>query len=743
MAVSASTFMAHPTTSADPCDSYGDCLSSSISYIRSNPDRTLYLGDSFVISLSVSESAGTTTSQTSWSYDPSAFLKEGSTFAVIGNVTGMYTITASTVFSGLRQVGNTTEPFTSALTTNQSIMIIPFAISFETTIVNVTGEDHNFLRNPDGSFYRNDSFCAAWNASFEFSDARSDIKINVTSVTPGSLRILNYSADSLGRSGRFCYAVASDSTYGPYDLALIARALNWQGVSLGLRESGQPFAVVQYNPQFTSYAYMLYRNSTASSSLQRPWVLLVRYDGNLPGYSYLGDRNTHAFNGSRTLAERAYFSDFRFSTLSYQPYTSSGGVFEFHVANSSGTIEYNWLNRRDSSPLYYGTRVEKFVFNVTASSLTPLLSQAYVFHSVTMTGCWNHESACDLRQSYWLVPFLWNGRLNIVSVDANGNRVSGTPISLTISNPSPLDGWLVNGFEQVFGNDRQALSAFEADLYPTNQTLAFSGSGRLSVWFNQTSLSPPMVTITAGSSSLSGRFTFVPVLVNSSTIASIPNSLTGSVYYANATIPAWSYNMVQGSLSYFPVASDIGYPSTFLELMNSSMWVAGNTTAPQTPSAFASQEYGFWPLGENLTVYVNLQGGGIKLLGTQKLGPNDYRASFYVEPWSGGISSVQLVEGNVALAPQTTVGTSSYPSPLPPALTGLYSLSYPATGQDTKVVFTNVWGATTAVDLGTSPAPAPLVSLIPATTVTAFGIAFIIWFIVSGVLKTRRASAHE
>src|SRR5205823_4400570 len=117
------------------------------------------------------------------------------------------------------------------------------------------------------------------------------------------------------------------------------------------------------------------------------------------------------------------------------------------------------------------------------------------------------------------------------------------------------------------------------------------------------------------------NFTFVPTFVNS-TIASVPNSLNGPVYYANATIPLWSYNMVQGSLAYLPAATSIDHPSTFLELLNSSGWVAGNTTAPQTPSAFGSQRYGFWPMGENLTVYVNTQGGGVNLLGTQKLGPN-------------------------------------------------------------------------------------------------------------------------
>jgi len=73
-------------------------------------------------------------------------------------------------------------------------------------LVNVTDSHGQTLRNPDGTFYRNDSFCDSWSATFPFAAERTDKRINVTSVAP-SLRILNYSADLLGRTGRFCYAV--------------------------------------------------------------------------------------------------------------------------------------------------------------------------------------------------------------------------------------------------------------------------------------------------------------------------------------------------------------------------------------------------------------------------------------------------------------------------------------------------------------------------------------------------------
>jgi hypothetical protein len=726
----------------DPCDRYGDCLSSSVTFIRSNPDHSLYLGDSFSVPFSITLGPNTTGYSVSWSYDPSVFERSGDTFTVAGNETGTFSIVASATFTGSVTVGNTTQPFSSTLKTDQSVTVIQLVISLHTRLVNVTDSRGHLLRNEDGTFYYNDSFCDSWNATFQFAAQRTDIRINVTSIALPSLRVLNYTADSLGRTGRFCYVVETGAAYRPYNSTLVARAFNWEGVSLGLRSGSQPLAVVRYDPQLTTYAYMEYRNSTAPSGLARPWVLLVRYDGNLPGYSYAGDNNTRPFNGSRTLAERAYFSGFRFSTLSYQPFTTEGGVFDYHVVNSTGSVQYGWLNANDSAPLYSSNRIEKYIFDATASSLSPLLARGFVYQNVTMTGCWQREGVCDLKQNYWLVPYLWSGRVNIVSIDSNGNIIPNTPISITIRNPSPLDQWLNGNFEHAFGNDRQALRAFQEDLYPTNQTMTFSGTGSLSLLLNQTSLVPPQISITAGGITTAGNFTFIPTFV-SSAIASVPNPINGTIFYANATIPLWSYNMIEGSLSFLPVSTTMSSPTSFLELVNSSGWIAGNTTAPQTPSAFASQEYGFWPLGENLTVYANLQGGGVSLLGEQRLGPSGYQASLFIEPWSGGISSVQLVEGGKAVENTSTLNPSAYPSPIQTGLTGLYEISFPATGQDVKAVLTNIWGAKTTIDMGTPAAAAPLTELIPETTAAAFGMAGIAWLIVSGILKTRKTSVHQ
>jgi hypothetical protein len=723
----------------DPCDSYGDCVSSSITFLRSNPDNSLYLGDGFKVSASISAGQNSTNYSVAWTF-PSVFDKSGDTFVVVENRTGTFSVQLSVTFTGSVMAGNATQSFASVLTTIQSVTVIPLVISLQTQLLNLTDSHGQIERNPDGSFYYNDTFCDSWTAAFQFATQRPDVKINVSSLTPASLRVLNYSADPLGREGRFCYAVRTGSAYGSYNATLVARAFNWQGVSLAQKESSQPFAVVQYDPQFTSYAYMEYGNSTSPSSLERPWVLFVRYDGNDPGYSYAGDSNTAPFNGSRTLAERAYFDGFRFATLSYQPFTTGDGIFEFHMANNTGAVQYEWLDSHDSVPLAKGNPIEKYVFEATPPSLSPVLASGYTYQNVTMIGCWQQQRACDLRQNYWLVPFLWSGRVSIVSVDSNGNLLQNTPISLTIHNSSPLDDLLTASFDRVFGSDQRALKAFERDLYPTNQTMTFSGSGSLSILLNQTSLAPPEMSITAGGATTVGTFTFTPVLLNGP-IGSVPN-INGTVFYANATIPIWSYNMVQRSLVFMPVTTTISQPTAFLELVNSSGWVAGDTTEPQTPSAFASQDYGFWPMGENLTVYVNLQGGGVNLLAVEQSSPGAYQGSFFVEPWSGGISSVQLVEDGHVIENESLLNPSAYQSPLPQGLAGLYTMTLPVTGQDVEAVFTNVWGAKTTIDLGTLTAQSPVISLIPTSTAAAFGIAFIAWFIVNSFLKTRKVRLH-
>src|SRR5438132_3678599 len=166
---------------SDPCDRYGNCMGSTIAYTHSNPDESLYFGDSFTITPWVSIGPNTASYSFSWSYDGAVLRALGSgAFQLIADVSGTYSLTVRATFTIVETVGNSTVTLHSSLSTTQSVRTRSFLLSFQTQLNNVTNSLHQVLRNADGSFYPNDSFCDSWKATFLFAGERTDIKINVT-----------------------------------------------------------------------------------------------------------------------------------------------------------------------------------------------------------------------------------------------------------------------------------------------------------------------------------------------------------------------------------------------------------------------------------------------------------------------------------------------------------------------------------------------------------------------------------
>ncbi len=344
------TFASPHHSASDPCDAYGDCISTSMTYLRSNPDHTLYLGDSFSISLSVKTGPNTTGYSTSWSFDTSVFERSGGTFTVAGNTTGTFTITATVTFTGSMLVGNTTQPFTSSLSSSQTVTIIQLAITLKVDLVNVTDTYGLVERNPDGSFYRNDSFCVGWNATFQFSSSRPDITINMTvpSTLNSTSPLLVVNSTSTGRCGTTCFRVGAAAAYKPYDLTLAFMALNWENTSLANQGSAVPFAVVRYSPMFTTFTYMDY-NEKLPTAYERPFVTLVRYAGNSPGYTYAGDANTGPFSAANSTGERALVTDFSFRTVGYNMTLNPSSVLPFNVTRVGISFIYSSSSPRSGS----------------------------------------------------------------------------------------------------------------------------------------------------------------------------------------------------------------------------------------------------------------------------------------------------------------------------------------------------------------------------------------------------------
>ena len=838
----------------DPCGSYGNCVSSSITYTRANPDDTLYPGDQFTITLSItlgrgaagcgsgcSESWSSSLSGVAWSYDTSEFTAETSgtsaSFTVTGNSTGSYTISATASFSVTITMcvtststssSKTTEASTatscstshaqSSVTTTQQVTVIQLELQVAARIVNVTDRATGYvLRNPDGSFYRNDSFCVQWNATFQFSDARKDINVSVLSDPLSSLALLNSSSTTVStsapgdlgiRHGTFCYSVALNAPYQPYNLTLSFEALNWLGVSIAHTVIAVPFAVVQYSPSFTYFTYMDY-NSKSSTTYARPFITLIRYGGNNPGYSYGGDSNTDPIVNDNDTRERAYINNFTFATMGWNTTlqlinASVGQDLLFH--NYSVSISYSFLHNQAeyNDKTYYPMitwkdRVQKYYFIGNITEFEAYVPDEMTYYNLT-SSAYSRNFAGNttplFNTTYLYEPIQYNGYLMFKFYYASGALDLSANVTITAQNPSPLNVYLLGRVKSTFGNDSSVLEAFEKDLYSSNYTqtlrqLQPNLNGTITYLVNQTNLATiganafPSFNITVSSDLSGSSYQFTsqsPFLTGETTTscAGAPPPWLSCSEFSYGILNRFSLFLVNGSVlpslpfddatAYYldPLYENLILPLNFTLLANSMLIM--NSTLPPAPTDYVSwwaaspvgaiinpnQPVTFEPgqltdlyqfiYGQNSTVFVNTEGGGIGLSLPPVTQDNTCLLTFAIGPESGGVMRLWAVDSdgtvltNMSLSPTTPSITSFSP----PGYLGFYTAAIPVVHDGTTTVtLVNAWGAKTTIvgiPVMITVSSSPLLSwnFVILITVILLGIGAL-----SSLLKRREARRDE
>ncbi|MDV3292651.1 MAG: hypothetical protein LYZ70_00085 [Nitrososphaerales archaeon] len=245
----------------DPCDSYGDCVSASIAYVRSNPDDSLYLGDQFSITATTSSAPGSSGSASwvgslqgiTWSYDPTTFnaTVDGSVgrFLVAENVTGGYTITATASFLVAITTCTTSNSQTTCSTSyaqsfvpvSEQVSLRAFSLTFQAKLVNATTLLHQLRRNPDGTFYPYDAFQINYTYSFPFMQRRPDIRVGVAPSYDHS--VLNLASYENSASAGYFFFQMNNKT-GSFGVATTATALNWLGQELGEKRTTTGFGII-------------------------------------------------------------------------------------------------------------------------------------------------------------------------------------------------------------------------------------------------------------------------------------------------------------------------------------------------------------------------------------------------------------------------------------------------------------------------------------------------------------------
>jgi hypothetical protein len=685
-------------TTGDPCDSYGNCIFSSISYVRSNPDQSLYFGDEFSVVLSTSTGPNTTSVSIGWSYD-SAVLSAlgGGLFKVVGNVTGIYFVTVTETFTVIETVGNSTVTIQSPLSTSVSVETRAFALAFQTNMSNFTNPAHQVLRNPDGSFFHQDEFFVNYTYSFLFMQQRSDIEIVAEpQFNPAYVKLTSYSNSS--STGYFLFTVAN-STIGPSSITLTAKAYDRQGLLLGSKTQNQPFAVVNYDPYFTYFTYMDY-NSANSSGYERPFVTLIRYGGNNPGYSYGGNANTAPITIVNDTHERALIDSFNFTVTGFGILANltSGDISQDLSFWNATAIDLNTETTNATFPVItFAQRIEKFYFASGLPEIEGYTSQGLEYFNVTELAVSKGFAGGNyglFNTSYLYQPVYYNGYITVFTYGPSGLDPSDS-VNISLVTPDPLDPHLLSSLNQTFGSSQQVARDFEDDLYPAYSSVMslkpLSSSGGIWVFLlndtnlamaNDTAMPYLYITVTGGSGNYSYTVpdTFSSFLIDQTLVPSLPfPSVNGYYLDQLRQLVALPLNCSLTAPSNPYLAWD--YNETFPSFISPLTYEPGNL----------SSVYGFL-YGGNSTVYANLDGGGGSLVNIQRQQTN-FEAFAMIVPQTGGVTSLWVKDPNGNLIVNQSLTSNTEP-PSPSGYYGFYDLSFAMSLNGTyQFVITNSWGA--------------------------------------------------
>lgn len=685
-----------PNTSSDPCDAYGNCIWSSITYTRSNPDMTLYLGDSFVVTPSVSLGPNTTSYSLSWSYD-SAVLTSlgGGSFRVLANVSGIYSVTITATFTMVETVGNSTVTLYSSLSTSQSVETRAFILTFHTELSNVTNSAHQLLRNPDGSFYHDDEFIINYTYSFLFMQQRPDIKVVVEpQFDPSFVTLTSYQNST--STGYFLFTVANKT--GTSTITVSAQAFNFQGTLLGFRTQKQPFAVVNYAPYFTDFTYTDY-NSRNASAYERPFVTLVRYDGNNPGYSYGGDANTASIIAPNDTRERALINSFNFTTVAWgvKANLTSGDISQDLSFWNQTSVDLGSRTTNETYPIItFAQRVVKFYFTSNIGKTQGYTGQGLEYFNATELAISKDFAGGNyglFNTSYVYQPVFYSGYLTVFTYGPSGLDPS-TSVNITLVNPDPLNPHLLASLNATFGQYPEVVRDFRNDLFPAysyvmNLKPVNSFGGKWVFLLNDTNLAMmnetqmPYLYITIQGQS--GNYSY-----------SVPDAFS-SFTIDQTMVPSLPFRTVSG---YYldQLRQLIALPLNY-SFTSSSPFVAWDYGSGSTPSFVSpvtyepgnlSKAYGFL-YDQNNTIYANLNGGGGSLVNIQSHQTN-FQAMAMIGHQTGGAETLWVRDPSGNLIVNYTLTSNTVP-PSPAGYFGFYALSFPMSDNGTyRFGVTNSWG---------------------------------------------------
>jgi hypothetical protein len=612
-------------------------------------------------------------------------------------------------------------------------------------LVNVTDSNGNVLRNPDGTFYRLDKIEIHYDVTIVSGNPTisQGVTIDVSNLTYPH----NVLSEVASGSEYTIFIVLPNAPFAPYNITLVASIMNSVGNSKRpIPSYGYvPFAVVDYSPHFTYFTYLDY-NALNSSSYERAFVVLLRYNGNSPGYSYSGDINTSPFNAMNSTGERAIVNGFTFSTDGWSISSNLGimndslSVMNF-VEHPNLVLSVALEKNNNPAVITWPNRVQKYYFLSNMEQINNYVDTNSIMYFNVTTSAWYTNTyssktfrTSDFNASYLYEPIFYNGYL-VFKPFGGSSRAMDFSVSIVSHNPDPLDSYLISEASSIFGSDTTVIGSLERDLYPAYSTTilkpVISNSQEWVFLINQTNMATansdgmPYFTISVSGNAGYTEYYYEP----NNPPYYLSSSITSSKGFENTTFNVYDYfglfamSDFPSSIpfkvltGYYFIQAAVGEdfvmePLNFSFSPSSSMPYLVRTYADPSGPFFVSSEPGnltqSYPMiyGENSSTIVSpsLGGGGITGLAGGPIplnGGTSYEVSLLISNESGGASYAWVVSDkgqvlyNESLLPSSSSSSSLAGSFGMAGYVGEYTFQFPVgnTNSSVTIDIENSWGA--------------------------------------------------
>ena len=196
-------------------------------------------------------------------------------------------------------------------------------------------------------------------------------------------------------------------------------------------------------------------NSRNSSAYERPFVTLVRYDGNNPGYSYGGDINTAPITAVNDTRERALINSFNFTTTAWgvKANLTSGDISQDLSFWNQTSVDIGSRTTNQTFPIItFAHRVVKFYFTSGIPKIEGYAGQGLEYFNVTELAVSKHFAGGNyglFNTSYLYEPVYYSGYITVFTYGPAGLDPS-TSVNITLVTPDPLNPHLLASLNETF-----------------------------------------------------------------------------------------------------------------------------------------------------------------------------------------------------------------------------------------------------------------------------------------------------